>query len=145
VLKNAVRAHWINEKLPIGSFVRCAGHEFRYEGAEQTAYDTDAILKAFEEGEITREAFLRIMKVDQKQLANVFGADQAAELTITSVGDTLDIRISSLDVEHEDDEFVMVERKVKTKKGRSVFGRRKEEKEVVTRKVKRAIKVRRND
>ena len=145
VLKNAVKSHWINGGLPIGSYVRVAGHEFRYEGASQTTYDTDAILKAFEEGEITREAFLRIMKVDPTQLKNVFGADQAADLTMTTVGDKLDIRMESLPVENEDDEFIMVERNIKTKQKRSVFGKRKEEKEIVTRKVKRAIKVRRND
>ena len=145
VLKNEVKSHWITEKLPIGSYVRCGGFEFRYEGAETTTYDTEAILKAFEEGEITREAFLRIMKVDPKQLANVFGADQAADLTMTTVGDKLDIRVESLPVEREDDTFIMVERNIKTKQKRSVFGKRKEETAVAVKKSKRSIKVRRND
>lgn len=145
-LKNAVKSHWLNERLPIGSYVRAAGHEFRYAGAVTTTYDTESILDAYENEEITREQFLRLMKVDPKQLANVFGADQAADLTMTTVGDTLDIRVSSLDVENEDDEFVMVERNVQKKQKRSVFGKRKQEaKTAVERKPKRSIKVRRND
>lgn len=85
------------------------------------------------------------MKVDPKQLANVFGADQAADLTMTTIGDTMDLRISSLPVENEDDEYVMVERNVRKKEKRSVFGKRKDEQATTSRKAKRAIKVRRND
>lgn len=145
-LKNAVKSHWIKESLPIGSYVRAAGHEFHYAGAVTTTYDTDAILDAYESEEITREQLLRIMKVDPKQLANVFGADQATDLTMTTVGDKMDIRVSSLDVEHEDDEFVMVERNIQKKKKRSVFGQRKEQAQTQpARKTKRAVKVKRND
>lgn len=100
----------------------------------------------YDEEEITREQFIRMINLDSKQLANVLGADQAADLMTVTVGDTLDIRVSSLPVEEADDEFVMVERKIGSKRARSVFGKRAEEKRekqsTAKPKGKRSIKVR---
>ena len=123
-MRNAIIAYWTGNKLPIGSYMRMGGSEFRYEAAESTSYDTDAILQLYDDEDITREQFLQLMKIDPKQLGNVLGGDVAADLSTTTLGDKLDVRISELPVEHDDDEFIMVERNVRKKKKRSVFGKR---------------------
>lgn len=121
-LRNTIKSVWAEMELPIGSYIRTDGMEFRYEANETVAIDNEPILKMFEDGEITREQFLRIFKVDAKEAKNVLGGDQVADLEVKTVGDKLDVRIEALPVENQQDEFIVVASVVKTKKKRKVFG-----------------------
>lgn len=121
-LRNAIKAYWTEQQLPIGSFIRAGGMEFRYEANETTSLDSEAVLAMYEKKEITREQFLRMMTISKSEAKNVLGADMVADLETTSVGDKLDVRIETLPVENVDDEFVAVRRNVRKKIKRSVFG-----------------------
>ncbi len=121
-LRNAIKGYWTEQKLPIGSFIRAGGYEFRYEANETTELDTDAVLTMFEKEEITREQFLRLISISKSEAKNVLGADMVADLEVTSVGDKLDVRMEALAVEAKDDEYVSVQRVVRKKIKRSVFG-----------------------
>lgn len=124
--RNGVKNYWTAEQLPIGSFIRAGGFEFRYEATETTSLDEEAIFKLYEDGEITREQLLRMIKIDAKEAKNILGADQVADLEVKSVGDKLDIRMESLPVEQAEEEFVAVRRLVRKKVKRSVFGKERE-------------------
>lgn len=113
---------WASEELPIGSYIRLDGVEYRYEAAESVEINNEPILKMLEDGEITREQFLRIFSVDAKEAKNILGGDQVADLEVRTVGDKLDIRTTSLPVEHAEDEFIMVASVVKRNIKRRVFG-----------------------
>jgi len=100
----------------------------------------------YENKEITREQFVRMLKIDMSQAKNVLGGDQVADLEVTSIGDKPDIRISSLPVEQHDDEYIVVERRVRKKVKRSVLGQAIEDRdkpEETQAKAKRRIKIRR--
>ena len=96
--------------------------EFRYEANETTSLDEDAILKMYDDGDITREQFLRMLSITRSEAKNVLGADVVADLETTSVGSKLDVRISTLPVEQHEDEFVGIERVVRKKIKRRIFG-----------------------
>lgn len=103
--------------------------EFRYEANETTSLDTDAILNMYDKEEITREQFLRMLSIKASEAKNVLGADVVADLEVKTVGDKLDVRIDTLPVEQEKDEFVAVVRLVRKKIKRSVFGQSAEARE----------------
>ena len=118
--------------------------EFRYEAAESEKLDAEAILELYDNEEITREQFLRMINIDKTQAKNVLGGDLVAELTVTETGKTVDVRIRQLPIEHLDDEYVEVKRAVKMRRKRSVFGRMAAtERTTVENKVKRGIKIKR--
>lgn len=110
------------QQLPIGSFIRAGGYEFRYEANETSSLDTEAVVAMYDKKEITREQFIRMVSISKSEAKNVLGADMVADLEVTSVGDKLDVRIEALPVEHVDDEFVAVQRSIRKKIKRSVFG-----------------------
>lgn len=120
--------------------------EFRYEAAESEKLDADAVLALYENEEITREQFLRMVNIDKTQAKNVLGGDQVAELTVKEIGNNVDVRIKQLPIEQIDDEYVEVKRKVKPKRKRSVFGRKAEaaRQPAAEKKPKRGIKVKRS-
>lgn len=122
MLRNAVKDHWTREQLPIGSYIHAGGMEIKYEANETSAIDPEKVMELFEGGDITREQFLRMIKIGVTEAKNVLGGDQVADFTVTEVGNKVDIRLSSLPVEHEDDEFVMANQKIKRKIKRRVFG-----------------------
>ena len=144
-LRNAIKNHWTVNQLPIGSFIRAGGIEFRYEATESSIIDPEEVLSLFEKKEITREQFLSMMKVSATDAKKVLGGDQVADFTTTVIGDTVDIRTQSLPVENEDDEYIMEAHKVRKKVKRRVFGGKAKPTERTpskTRPRKRAIKTR---
>jgi hypothetical protein len=147
-LRNAVKAYWSEEALPVGSFIRASGLEFRYEATKSTVIDPDKVLELYEKKIITREQFLRMVSIAKGEAKNVLGGDQVAAFEIEEVGDKIDIRVETLAVENANDEFVAVQEVVKTKTTkRVVFGGHKLQKEVAAvktvtgPKLKRVIKV----
>jgi hypothetical protein len=123
-LRNLVKTYWSEQKLPIGSYIRIGGSEFRYEATETEKLDNEAILAMYENEEITRENFLKMINIDKVAAANALGGDVIADLTETVIGKKVDIRVLSLPVEHEDDEYVAIIRKVRSRvKPRKKFGK----------------------
>jgi ribosomal protein S20 len=122
-LRNTVKAYWTEQQLPIGSFIRSEGMEIRYEANETTSLDAEAVFAMYEKKEITREQLLRMVFISRSEAKNVLGADMVADLEVTTVGDKLDIRIENLPVEQAEDEYVAVQRNVRKKIKRSVFGK----------------------
>lgn len=119
----------------------------RYEANEVTELDNDAILKMYDDGKITREQMLRLFNVDRAEAKKILGADVVADLETTTVGDKLDIRLKTLPVEEHDQEFIAVNRNVRVKTKRSVFGKEAELRErkkqpEAPKPLKRKIKVR---
>lgn len=147
-LRNAIKNYWTAQQLPIGSFIRAGGMEFRYEANETTTLDAEAVLKMYEAKEITREQYLRMVSISKSEAKNVLGADMVADLEVTTVGDKIDVRMESLAVEHEADEFVAIRRLVRKKIKRSVFGQAADAKEAAPKQSiasgKRRIKTRSN-
>lgn len=121
-LRNTIKSVWAEMELPIGSYIRTGGMEFRYEANETVEINNEPILKMLEDGEITREQFLRIFNVNAKEAKNILGGDQVADLEVKTVGDKLDVRIDTLPVENHDDEFIAVASVVKRNVKRKVFG-----------------------
>lgn len=121
-MRNIVKDFWSKEKLPIGSYVRLGGEEYRFEAVESEVLDHDEILRRYDDEEISREQFLRMIKVDKKEAGNVLGGDEVADLTRTIVGKTVDIRVSSLPVDNADDEYIGIKRNIKTRRPRIKFG-----------------------
>lgn len=76
----------------------------------------------YDDEEITRDQMLRMLKIDKQQAKNVLGGDVVAELTEEVVGKEIDVRIATLPVENDDDEFVAVNRAVKKRVKRRKFG-----------------------
>lgn len=142
MLRNAVKAHWVSSGLPIGSFARSDGYEIRYEAASSEIIDADEIMKQYENGDITREQFLRMISIQKTEAKNVLGGDQVAELTVTEVGKKLDIRLTSLPVENLDDAYVMENSNVKKRIKRRVFGNKSKTPVSKPRSRKRNIKTR---
>ena len=122
MLRNAVKDYWTSEQLPIGSYIHAGGNEIKYEANETSAIDPERVMELYENGDISREQFLRCVKIGVTEAKNVLGGDQVADFTVTEVGNKVDIRLSALPVEHEDDEFVMANHKIKRKIKRRVFG-----------------------
>ena len=118
--------------------------EFRYESSETTSLDEEAVFIMYEKKQITREQFLRMMKIDSKEAKNVLGADVVADLEVKTVGDKLDVRVEALPVENAKDEYVAVRRLVRKKIKRSVFGKERDAKDAaaVAPSAGRKIKVR---
>lgn len=121
-LRNTIKSVWTTMELPIGSFIRTGGMEFRYEANESTEINNEPILEMFLKEEITREQFLRMFKVDSKEAKNILGADQVADLEVKTVGDKLDVRIENLPVEKGEDDYIAVASVIKTNRKRRVFG-----------------------
>lgn len=144
-LRNAVKKHWLAEDLPVGSYIRAAGLEFRFEATENSVIDINYIYKMVEDGEITMAQFLSMLKVDAKAAANVLGGDVVADATTTKVGNKADIRVDTLPVENADDEFVEEKSIVKDRKmvKRRSFGRKPVTAQPARDKPKRRIKTRR--
>lgn len=138
-LRNSIKNYWTAQQLPIGSFIRAGGMEFRYEANETTTLDADAIMKMYENKEITREQFLRMVSISKSEAKNVLGADVVADLEVTTVGDKIDVRIDTLPVEQQADEFVAVRRLVRKKIKRSVFGQTAEAREAAAEASKQSI------
>ena len=112
--------------MPIGSFIRASGMEFRYEANETVTLDAAAVMALYEKGEVTRDQFLRMISIQRSEAKNVLGADVVADLEVTTVGDKMDVRIESLPVENVDDEYIAIRRLVRKKIKRSVFGQAEE-------------------
>lgn len=142
VLRNAIKDHWQREGLPIGSFARVAGFDIRYEANETSSIDAEKVMELYEAGEISREQFLRTLKVNATEAKNVLGGDQVAAFTVTEVGKSVDIRMDSLPIERIDDEFIMENAKVRKRVKRRVFGGGKTAAPVKATRSKRRIKTR---
>lgn len=80
-------------------------------------------MKEYENGDITREQFLRMVSIGKQEAKNVLGGDQVADFTVKVIGKKVDVRMSQLPVEQMDDEFIMERGLVRTKIKRKVFGR----------------------
>lgn len=89
-----------------------------FEASESEVIDTDAILKLYDKKKITREAMLSMMSISIAEARKSLGGDMVADLSKTKVGDKVDIRIASLPVENANDEFIMVNKKIRTKNPR---------------------------
>lgn len=122
ILRNTIKDFWIANKIPIGSYVHSGGKKYGYAAVSTTILDNDAVLALYDAQEISRDQFLRMLKVDRKQAQNVLGGDVVADMETTVVGDTVDVRISSLSVEEADDEFISIMRNPVRKKKRKRFG-----------------------
>ncbi len=99
--------------------------EIRYEANTTSSIDPERVMELYEKGEISREQFLRTLKINATEAKNVLGGDQVADFTVEDVGTALDIRIAQLPVENIDDEFVMEFEKVRKRVKRRVFGGKK--------------------
>jgi hypothetical protein len=131
--------------------MRLAGMEFTYEAVKTETVDTDAILKLYDDGEISREQLLKIIKADKSATGTVLGGDVAADLLVTSIGNKVDVRYNDLPVEQADDEYIAVRPQIRKKINRSKFGRDaslREKAKAITntqaRPVKRRIKTRKS-
>lgn len=122
-MRNEVKEQWKALGLPIGSYIHIAGLKFDYGATSKEIIDPDAILKMYEDEEITREQYLSMITVNKKPASTVLGGDLVAQHTIETVGDKADIRMEALPVEQEDEEFVYEKDKAKTK--RKTFGKNK--------------------
>lgn len=146
-LRNTVKSVWSELELPIGSYIRTGGQEFRFEATESTEIANEPILDMFLNEEITREQFLRIFNVHATEAKNILGADQVATLQTTKVGSKLDVRMVDLPVENADDEYIAVAEAVKKQDRRRVFGggaaKQRAGTEAVSPRVKRRIKIKR--
>lgn len=109
-------------KIPQGSYIVLDGVRFDYNATERDVVDTSTLLQMYEDEEISRESFLDMIKPDAKVVATKLGADLAADLITKDVGSTLDLRLTELPVEQAKDEYVNVERIVKTRRRLSKEG-----------------------
>jgi len=121
-LRNAVKAHWTAEELPIGSYIRAGGLEFKFEATETSVMDVAKIYGMIEDGELTIKQFLSMCKIDSKQAANVLGGDVVASCTTTKIGNKADIRVDTLSVENAEDEYIEERSAIKTRTKRRVIG-----------------------
>ena len=121
-LKNKIKDFWDKSNLPIGSYIRLGGKEYTYEAATKEVIDTSTIIEMYDNGDISREALLDMVKIDKSVAANKLGADVVADLTTKVPGNTIDVRFKNLPVENLDDEYIAVVSKVKVKTKRKVFG-----------------------
>lgn len=142
VLRNSIKDHWQREGLPIGSFARVQGFDIRYEANETSSIDTEKVLELWEAGEITREQFLRTIKVQSTEAKNVLGGDQVAAFTVKEIGKSVDIRMDAVPIEQIDDEFIMENAKVRKRVKRRVFGGGNTTPTAKTTRPKRRIKTR---
>lgn len=110
-LRNAIKDHWLEAELPIGSSIRIGGIEFLYEANDTTVIDVEALLTAFEAGDISRKQLLDMIKATSSDVSRVMGADFAADNTITQPGTKVDVRMNSLPVENQKDEYILIKRK----------------------------------
>lgn len=143
-LRNAIKAHWAENDLPIGSFVRCDGIDIKYEANESAKLPTEEILKMYEDEEITRDQLVRLLNVDRTQAKNILGGDVVADIEVKEVGKTVDIRVSETPIDEIDEEFVGVARKVRMRskpKARKRIGGSGKVAATPKRKVRRKIKV----
>lgn len=112
VLRNAVKEYWLKNSMPIGSFIRTGGMEFRYEATERETVNANYILTMFEEGKISRENFLACITASKSDVQTLLGGDIALAATKITTGDKADIRVSDLPVENEADEFIFEQSKM---------------------------------
>jgi hypothetical protein len=122
-LRNEIDAVWTKLELPVGSFIRVGGIEYAYEANVTKSIDVDAVLKLYDDEEITRAQLLQIISADTKATGTVLGGDIAADLTVTNIGNKIDIRTRDLPVEEADEEYIGIKRQVRKKINRSKFGR----------------------
>jgi hypothetical protein len=122
VFRNIIKDYWQKEGLPIGSYIRTGGTEYRYESNETTSLDAAAIVQMYENEEITKEQFIRMFNVDKGEASKILGGDVIASITITSIGDKLDVRTEDLPIEDAKDECVVINEDVRKKINRSMFG-----------------------
>lgn len=80
-------------------------------------------MELYENDEITREQFLRMISVGKAEAKNVLGGDLVTQFTKTEIGKNADIRISSTPVEQVKDEFIEVNEKRRIR--RKVVGKNK--------------------
>jgi hypothetical protein len=106
--------------------------------------DPERVMQLYEAGEITRDQFLRTLKISATEAKNVLGGDQVADFTVTTVGKTLDIRITSLPIENLKDSYVLENSNIKKRVKRRLFGggAKAENKTVSNPRRKRRIKAR---
>jgi len=92
----------------------------------------------YDNEEISREDFVKMINVDKTQAKNVLGGDIVASMEYEQIGKTADIRLENTPIENIDDEFVIVATKIRSRVKRKTFGPKKSE---ATGKVRRKIKV----
>jgi len=130
VLRNEVKNYWTENQLPVGSYIHAGGMKIRYETNETSHINPEKIMELYENEDIDRDQFLRMIKIGVTEAKNIIGGDQVADFTETVPGKNVDIRLSELPVENIEDEFIMNTHKIKRRvQRRKVFGKGQDKKQ----------------
>jgi hypothetical protein len=138
-LRNAVKGHWTENGIPVGSFIRSDGLEVRFEATESERIDAERVLQLYEDKKISRDQFLRMVSIGKAEAKNVLGGDLVLEYTVKEVGQKADIRVSQTPIEQIDEEFIEIQRKERIRRRKPVGAKTRVSEDVTPK--KRRIKI----
>lgn len=97
VVGKAMSALVLNDTIARGDRICIGDTAYFYDYAESDSISFDELLKLFEKGEISREAFTKSCKVNKDVATKLIGAIVLEDITTHKIGDKLDIRSEDLE------------------------------------------------
>ena len=107
VLKNIFKERIKTGKWELGTYVEAAGTRFDYSVTEKEVIEPEDFLAMYENGDITKEQFLRCISVQKGSVDTHVGSDVTLKLANKVHGDSYDVRTSDMDIEDVSKEAVV--------------------------------------
>jgi hypothetical protein len=107
-LRNHFKENVQTKQWPLGTQVAYGGSLIEYKPTDRTEILPEDFYKMLEDGEITKEQFLKCISVRKSDVATHVGSDVLLTLETPTEGDKYDIRVSDMPADDAKHEYVLV-------------------------------------